>query len=205
MIYIGKNPNIPKAIEYYTKAWDSSCSISNSELEERSILSLACAHYHHGNLEDIEKDYQRILDQAIELEHYDNLVPMLSLAGRINLSEINSDVSSAAKVFAQAIFAGIMLTYQKLEYESFFDNKDMIMHSFEVLREICEAIYDQIEISGVERMQQFYEQLLLMLQNSELETKWMQKYLKPIEKYLEKLPDKHLWVFVVESWNSEDP
>lgn len=92
----------------YEQSFDVATRLENIEMEEAAMLSLALAHRRLGSFAEIEKEFSRLAERSGELDHQENLVKFLAIAGAVNLDE--GCITESVEMFEKAF----LLAYQRI-------------------------------------------------------------------------------------------
>lgn len=96
------------AKNYFQQSFDVATQIGNIEMEEAAMLSLALAHRRLGSFVDIENEFSCLAERSGELDHQENLVKFLAIAGAVNLDE--GGITESVEMFEKAF----LFSYQRI-------------------------------------------------------------------------------------------
>lgn len=95
-----KSGEFDSAKNYFEQSLDVATRIGNMEMEESAMLSLGLAHRRLGTFPEIEKEFLRLAERAGALDHQENLVKFLAIAGAVNLDE--GGITESVRMFEKA-------------------------------------------------------------------------------------------------------
>lgn len=152
--------NFDSAKNYYEQSLEVATKLKNIDMEEAAMLSLALAHKRLGSFSEIEKEFIRIAERSSELDHQENLVKFLAIAGAVNLSE--GEIDEAVKMFEKAF---LLVYWRILEFAVPFieSGKKMPANLLELpflLAQLETSLYLAIEDNQENEAQTFYQNLI---------------------------------------------
>lgn len=186
----------------YEQAMVAARAAKDSYMEEGSIISLAHAHRQLGTFEVIADDFKTVAERAGDLQHYDNLLQLLTLAGEIDFEE--GEMEAAAEMFEQALIVAAWIGYDSLQrLAPHFEDHAHFSELLTLVARICALIDQALQDNSVEQAQALYDSMTYTLQHSEYwdgEVSWLFGLVKPIGHYLTKRPRKSAWEYVTGVW-----
>ncbi len=194
-----------KAKECFEHALEVAREAEDIEMEEGSILSLGYAHRSLGTTGEIVGEFKAVAERAGEMQHYENLVGMLTFAGEVNLEE--GECRASAEMFDQALMVAVVLSADRIEQlgSSFHDSK-LLPEFTQVIVSICKAINQAILSRRVTDARELNDSLLYRLQQKA----WgetghvVRRFLNPISDYLAKLPPQSVGEFLAAAWRKDE-
>ncbi len=199
-LYLGKK-DFQQAKVLFEQALGAARSVEDIEKEEGSILSLAYAHERLGTFAEISTDFNTAGERAGKLNHYENLLEFLLIAGRTDFKANN--LVGAAQMFKEALVTSLIIGLtHSLQLQAIDTGDDEIPEIWDFMRvlvEIIGIIQNAVNEHQIQLATDFYKELRALCDASPYLT-IMNGLLTPIEHYLDETPPQSLWGYIGSQW-----
>lgn len=194
-----------QAKRYYEEAWSAARTAGDAEIEEGCVLSLAESHRQLGTFESFQEEFEKAVEMADKLAHYENLVKFLTMAGQINLDEGESEPS--AEMFEQAILLAYLRALQRAQrFDNSPDRPQLAGEITDVIGRIRTAIENCIDRDKPEVARNMIQLLIdrLKARNYFDDASFPLNYLTYVLEYIDLRPAEHIRRYIVKRLDAEN-